>query len=136
MPSMGRLSATAHTCMQLWTLCRSCAACYTDLSKLALPSREYKKNLVALVTVFLAAVKASLVKLGVDESRLHRIVQEVSAYNACQPRAIRHPFRETFQAYLQQISPYFLPRLLSCGSNYAHHVVLFSYKLLRIVCPA
>ena len=36
-----------------------------------------------LVTMFLAAVKASLVKLGVDESRLHRIVQEVSACNAC-----------------------------------------------------
>lgn len=42
--------------------------------------KEYKKNLVALVTVFLAAVKASLVKLGVDKSRLHRIVQEVQAH--------------------------------------------------------
>lgn len=40
--------------------------------------REYKKGLVKHVSTFLAAVKASLVKLGVDENRLHRIVEEVS----------------------------------------------------------
>ena len=39
--------------------------------------RAYKKGLVEHVSTFLAAVKASLVKLGVDENRLHRIIEEV-----------------------------------------------------------
>lgn len=40
--------------------------------------RQYKKDLLDHVSTFLAAVKASLVKLGVDKNRLHRIVAEVS----------------------------------------------------------
>lgn len=40
--------------------------------------RQYKKDLSDHVSAFLAAVKASLVQLGVDENKLHRIVEEVS----------------------------------------------------------
>ncbi len=39
--------------------------------------RSYKNTMLRHVAEFLTAVKASLVKLGVDESRLQRITQEV-----------------------------------------------------------
>ena len=43
--------------------------------------RDYKRTMLQHVADFLTAVKASLVKLGVDENRLHRITQEVSAWH-------------------------------------------------------
>ncbi len=39
--------------------------------------RSYKNTMLRHVAEFLTAVQASLVKLGVDESRLQRITQEV-----------------------------------------------------------
>lgn len=39
--------------------------------------RGYKQTMLAHVADFLIAVKASLVKLGVDENRLHHITKQV-----------------------------------------------------------
>ena len=61
--------------------------------------RSYKNTMLRHVAEFLTAVKASLVKLGVDESRLQRITQEVGPHHGLPRTAVCSlPIKQMFVA--------------------------------------
>ena len=61
--------------------------------------RSYKNTMLRHVAEFLTGVKASLVKLGVDEGRLQRITQEVGTHHGLPRTAVYAlPVKQMFVA--------------------------------------
>ncbi|KAL0055055.1 hypothetical protein WJX82_006331 [Trebouxia sp. C0006] len=66
--------------------------------------KSYKNTMLRHVAEFLTAVKASLVKLGVDESRLQRITQEVQAHEVRKSTDLLAKVAEDIQARQRDMS--------------------------------
>lgn len=71
----------AHICPEQMHACRHALLVHAASSHNHSVCRSYKNTMLCHVAEFLTAVKASLVKLGVDESRLQRITQEVGLHH-------------------------------------------------------
>ncbi|KAL0020935.1 hypothetical protein WJX79_001191 [Trebouxia sp. C0005] len=66
--------------------------------------KSYRNTLLRHIAEFLAAVKASLVKLGVDESRLQRITQELQAHEVRKSTDLLAKVAEDVQARQRDMS--------------------------------
>ncbi|KAA6425538.1 MAG: hypothetical protein FRX49_04435 [Trebouxia sp. A1-2] len=67
-------------------------------------AKSYRNTLLRHIAEFLAAVKASLVKLGVDESRLQRITQELQAHEVRKSTDLLAKVAEDVQARQRDMS--------------------------------